>query len=249
MRQQPSGRRPRGRSNRKHFVSPRSQTFDSHGPDVRVRGNAMQVYEKYVTLARDANSAGDRIAAESYQQYAEHYFRILNDTTDPQRPVVEREGSDRAVAERPAPERPTSERPASERPSAERPGPDRVGAERPAAGGEPYPVDAEQPFVDGAKLPSAADGNGQLPEAAPAAKKPAKAAAADGEAAPADAEKPTDTEKPADAEEPEAKPRARGRPRTRTKAKNGSAAESGNGAGGSVKTTPCEPSEASEPGS
>ena len=65
-------------------MSPRSQTFDSNGPDVRVRGNAHQVYEKYLALARDANSSGDRIAAEGYFQFAEHYFRVLNDSTDPQ---------------------------------------------------------------------------------------------------------------------------------------------------------------------
>ena len=79
-------RRPRGRPNRKHNVSPRSQAFDSHGPDVRIRGNAPQIYEKYQTLARDAASAGDRVASESYFQFAEHYFRIMNDSTDPQRP-------------------------------------------------------------------------------------------------------------------------------------------------------------------
>jgi hypothetical protein len=60
--------------------------FDSQGPEGRVRGNASQVYEKYVTLARDATSSGDRIAAEGYYQFAEHYFRVMNDTTDPQRP-------------------------------------------------------------------------------------------------------------------------------------------------------------------
>ena len=85
MRQGTSGRRPRGRANRKQHLSPRSQTFDSSGPEVRVRGNAHQVYEKYLALARDATSAGDRIAAEGYYQFAEHYFRILNDSTDPQR--------------------------------------------------------------------------------------------------------------------------------------------------------------------
>ncbi|MEM6492422.1 MAG: DUF4167 domain-containing protein [Pseudomonadota bacterium] len=53
------------------------QTFDSNGPDVRIRGNAVQVYEKYQNLARDASTAGDRIAAESYYQHAEHYYRIL----------------------------------------------------------------------------------------------------------------------------------------------------------------------------
>ncbi len=83
-----NGRRPRGRTNRKqHGGGPsRPHTFDSNGPDGRVRGNARQVYEKYLTLARDAQSSGDRIAAEAYFQHAEHYFRIMSDSTDPQRP-------------------------------------------------------------------------------------------------------------------------------------------------------------------
>jgi hypothetical protein len=92
-------RRPRGRPNRKHNVPSRAQSFDSHGPDVRIRGNASQVYEKYVNLARDASSSGDRIAAESYFQFAEHYFRIMNDSTDPQRapqqPRHDRQGQPR----------------------------------------------------------------------------------------------------------------------------------------------------------
>ena len=81
-----SGRRPRGRTNRKQHGGgqSRTHTFDSNGPDGRVRGNARQVYEKYLTLARDASSAGDRIAAEAYYQHAEHYYRILSDSTDPQ---------------------------------------------------------------------------------------------------------------------------------------------------------------------
>src|SRR3546814_796449 len=84
-----NGRRPRGRTNRKQHGGgggggqPRTHTFDSNGPDGRVRGNARQVFEKYLSLARDATSAGDRIAAEAYYQHAEHYFRILSDSTDP----------------------------------------------------------------------------------------------------------------------------------------------------------------------
>jgi len=83
-----NGRRPRGRTNRKQHGGggggqSRTHTFDSNGPDGRVRGNARQVFEKYLSLARDATSAGDRIAAEAYFQHAEHYFRILSDTTDP----------------------------------------------------------------------------------------------------------------------------------------------------------------------
>jgi hypothetical protein len=83
MRQGSGGRRPRGRPHRKQHISPRSQTFDSNGPEGRVRGNAHQVYEKYLALARDATSAGDRIAAEGFYQFAEHYFRLVNDSTDP----------------------------------------------------------------------------------------------------------------------------------------------------------------------
>ncbi|MGB4106869.1 MAG: DUF4167 domain-containing protein [Alphaproteobacteria bacterium] len=56
----------------------RMQVFDSNGPDVRIRGTAHQVCEKYLTLARDSASAGDRIVAENYLQHAEHYQRIIN---------------------------------------------------------------------------------------------------------------------------------------------------------------------------
>ena len=56
----------------------RNHVFDSSGPDVRVRGTAQQLFEKYLQLGRDATSGGDRVMAESYFQHAEHYFRILN---------------------------------------------------------------------------------------------------------------------------------------------------------------------------
>jgi hypothetical protein len=52
--------------------------FDSNGPDVRIRGTAHQVCEKYLTLAKDAAASGDRIVAENYLQHAEHYQRIIN---------------------------------------------------------------------------------------------------------------------------------------------------------------------------
>lgn len=55
----------------------RNQIFDSSGPDVRVRGNAHQVFDKYQALAREAAASGDRIQAEAYWQYADHYFRMI----------------------------------------------------------------------------------------------------------------------------------------------------------------------------
>ena len=71
--------RQRGRNNnggRKH-INPLSRNFESNGPDVKVRGNASHVAEKYLQLARDAQSSGDPVLAENYLQHAEHYFRIV----------------------------------------------------------------------------------------------------------------------------------------------------------------------------
>lgn len=56
----------------------RNHVFDSNGPDTRIRGTAQQLHEKYLQHGRDALSSGDRVAAESFFQYAEHYSRILN---------------------------------------------------------------------------------------------------------------------------------------------------------------------------
>lgn len=56
----------------------RNHVFDSNGPDLRIRGTAQQLFEKYLQLGRDATSVGDRVMAEGYFQHAEHYFRVLN---------------------------------------------------------------------------------------------------------------------------------------------------------------------------
>ena len=55
----------------------KSNNFDSSGPDIRVRGNAIQVNEKYLALANDASTSGDRIKAEGFFQHAEHYYRVF----------------------------------------------------------------------------------------------------------------------------------------------------------------------------
>jgi len=71
-----------GHHHKQHSHNPnrppnRNQIFDSSGPDVRVRGNAHQVFDKYQALAREAASSGDRIMAEAYWQYADHYYRMI----------------------------------------------------------------------------------------------------------------------------------------------------------------------------
>ncbi|HUC72714.1 MAG TPA: DUF4167 domain-containing protein [Stellaceae bacterium] len=81
-------KRSRGRNNgnNPHHNRPRMphriQTFDSNGPNVKIRGNAYQVFERYVALAREAAASGDRIAAENLYQHAEHYFRVMNANGD-----------------------------------------------------------------------------------------------------------------------------------------------------------------------
>lgn len=83
MRNGTQNRRNRGRGrggNRSN--NNRSKVYDSNGPDVRIRGTAHQVAEKYQVLAKDAASAGDVVLAESYYQYAEHYVRIINAFSD-----------------------------------------------------------------------------------------------------------------------------------------------------------------------
>lgn len=97
MRHNQNGRRYRGRGNggggQNHHhnnnggggqrrINPRVHTFDSNGPDVRIRGNAYQITEKYQALAKDAAAAGDRVLAESYLQHAEHYQRMINEMSD-----------------------------------------------------------------------------------------------------------------------------------------------------------------------
>ena len=56
---------------------PLTRNYESNGPDVKIRGSAQQIAEKYATLARDAHSSGDRVMAENYLQHAEHYNRII----------------------------------------------------------------------------------------------------------------------------------------------------------------------------
>src|SRR6185295_65404 len=72
-------KRMRGRSHNQHRKSqnPLTRVYESNGPDVKIRGTASQVAEKYIQLARDAQGSGDPVAAENYYQHAEHYFRLI----------------------------------------------------------------------------------------------------------------------------------------------------------------------------
>ena len=76
MRTGPNPRRLRGRNSGRRNQSSRTQNFESSGPETKVRGNAQQVVEKYLQLARDATLAGNPVMAENFFQHAEHYYRI-----------------------------------------------------------------------------------------------------------------------------------------------------------------------------
>jgi hypothetical protein len=93
-------------NNNRRGQNPMTRVFESNGPDIKIRGTASHVAEKYVQLARDARSSGDPVAAENYYQHAEHYFRLIaaaqeqfrqNQPQQPPRPdseVATEEGDD-----------------------------------------------------------------------------------------------------------------------------------------------------------
>jgi len=87
-RQRGRNRKPGGNTSNANNANP-NRSWDSQGPEnIKVRGNAQTVYERYQQLARDASSGGDRVLAENYMQHAEHYFRVLR-ALQPMRPVSE----------------------------------------------------------------------------------------------------------------------------------------------------------------
>ena len=75
MRQGQQNRRGRGRGRK--VQNPLSRNYESNGPEVKIRGNASHIAEKYSALARDALASGDTVTAENYLQHAEHYHRII----------------------------------------------------------------------------------------------------------------------------------------------------------------------------
>jgi hypothetical protein len=184
-------RRARSRGNGKRHLSPRGgQSIESNGPEVKVRGTAQQVQEKYLALARDAFSSGDRIAAEGYFQFAEHYHRMYradhgggghNDRRPHRVPPAPQ--PDFAVV-----------KPAGTAPAA---GPDQAG---PAGPGQAEPAGAAKPAEPTEPTKSAEPAESTKP-AEPAepteSTKPAEAAEPTESAEPAEPTKPTKPTEPA----------------------------------------------------
>jgi hypothetical protein len=184
MRPNQQNRRMRGRGNRKG-PNPLTRSYESNGPDVKIRGSAQQIAEKYAALARDAQASGDRVMAENYLQHAEHYNRIIAAAQAQLQTQVQRDYRDEFDDEDdqdlyPAP---VNDRPANDRKMIDGTGPQPVIAEppvQPAPAGETAPPESPAPEAAEPTKPS---------RRVRRPRKPAKAAE---DAAPA--ESPGDTE-------------------------------------------------------
>jgi hypothetical protein len=82
-----NGQNKRMRGRNRKGQNPLTRIYESNGPDVRIRGTASHVAEKYIQLARDAQASGDPVAAENYFQHAEHYFRMIAAAQEQFRPA------------------------------------------------------------------------------------------------------------------------------------------------------------------
>ncbi len=169
----------RGRNQRRRQGgSNPNRALDSNGPDVRIRGTANQIYDKYTALARDASSAGDRVKAESYLQHAEHYFRVIRAMQPPpqQQQAVDAEGDQPSVAD----DSKSGERQHSDRQSGDRSSSGRSGRRRDELRDEQKPA----PDTSGDDNTVASGGDDVEAEPKPKrrrARRPAKAAASDGD--------------------------------------------------------------------
>ena len=94
-------KRIRGRNNNSNRKGPNplTRSYESNGPDVKVRGTAQHIAEKYLQLARDAQSSGDPVMAESYLQHAEHYYRLIAAAHAAQQPQTSHNGQPRQPVE------------------------------------------------------------------------------------------------------------------------------------------------------
>ncbi|PVA11795.1 DUF4167 domain-containing protein [Pelagivirga sediminicola] len=150
-----------------------NRVFDSSGPEGKVRGTPQQIIEKYNQLARDAQLSNDRVAAENFQQHAEHYLRLLGEAQkeiDAKREQQERENRDRqAERDRERPQRESDDERGTDPANAPQPG---TSGDRDAGKHDTAPGDGDE----GSTLV-------ETPESKPkrAPRKPRRAASQDGD--------------------------------------------------------------------
>ena len=150
MRQGQQHKRMRGRGRK--GPNPLSRAYESNGPDVKIRGTALQVAEKYLQMSRDAQAAGDRVHSENLLQHAEHYFRIVaaaqaqSQAAQAQQPRAE-EGGERQ--QQPVPNEQPSVGPSDPQPYVNGNGADPEA--KPEVKSEAATAEAKQPEPDGEK--------------------------------------------------------------------------------------------------
>lgn len=155
-----SNKRMRGRGRK--GPNPLTRTYESNGPDVKIRGTAMHIAEKYQQLARDAQASGDRVMSENYNQHAEHYLRIVAAAQPPQQPMAHmpaRGDSDdgyEAGAMNGSGHAGGNERPAQDQPSMDN---ELVDADSPQPFIDDMPVIDQEGKVNGAAQKAGADGD------------------------------------------------------------------------------------------
>ncbi|MCT4557391.1 MAG: DUF4167 domain-containing protein [Pelagimonas sp.] len=200
MRSSKSRSRNKNNRNRNSLGNVVNRVFDSSGPEGKVRGTPQQIIDKYNQLARDATLSNDRVAAENFQQHAEHYMRLLSDAQREQE--ARREQQERDNRERQAQrDRDRAQREAQQAEAAQADQPD----------GAPMATDAPQPVVmDPRESEEAAIVETPEAKAESKPRKPRAPRKPKAEAAPTD-EQTADTQE-AQAEKPK-KPRAPRKPR------------------------------------
>lgn len=175
MRSSKSRSRAKNNRNRPSGGNVVNRVFDSSGPEGKVRGTPQQIIDKYNQLARDAQLSNDRVAAENFQQHAEHYLRLLSEAQremDARREEQERQNRERqAERDRERAERQERETVRQSDP-AEAPQPDVMGFAADAAAPESGLVETPE-----SKSPEEAEKK-EKPARRPRARKPKAAPAA-----------------------------------------------------------------------
>jgi hypothetical protein len=149
--------RTRGRGQRKPSGSNVNRVFESTGPEGKVRGTPQQIIEKYLSLARDAQTSGHRIVAENFLQHAEHYQRLLVEAMDARQertPPTQQPGHE----QQPSHEQPSHEQPSHGQPSHEQPSHGQPSHEQASHGQPGGLVQAE---ADGERTAAAESGDAQ----------------------------------------------------------------------------------------
>ena len=145
MRQGQQNRRNRGRGRNNRSGNPLSRNYESNGPEVKIKGSAAHIAEKYMALARDALSSGNTVTAENYFQHAEHYNRII------QAAQAKQEENAAAHSSSSSAQNPSANKSGGRNNNERRPKPQRDSGEAPAKNAEaaPVPGSGEQPVLNG----------------------------------------------------------------------------------------------------